>query len=414
MPVNKKSLMAFDLIKSLTPGEKRYFKMFVSTFERTNKTYIKLFNAIDKQSTYDEKTIKTKFKNESFVKHFAVVKSNLCNTILKSLRFYHSENNPQEKVNQHMSNSLILVRKGKRDLASYHLKKALKVAEENSLFTQQLEILNWSNHIMFRDIVLRDSIHENPLQQFSLPLQHLKVIKDLQKSIKLEFNIRLFRFKNLDKIRTKKSHKYLKKFVNKPLLKFHEKSRSPIAQEKKLSAKFQCYLCLKDYEQAFITSQNMIKLTNYMPKPQTVLSIHADHSYASLRIKSWKTTKQILNKCLELYLELAPKIKFTNPESKLFEMMHFCELLYHLFHLNFDAIINTLPKVEKEYSNIEDKTSASDFWTFNYHFSYGHFIIGEYENAQSFIVKLLNKPVLKNRKDYFIATQILNLFIHYL
>ena len=56
----------------MTQSEKRYFKMFVSVFEGKNKTYVKLYNAIDKQKEYDEKALKEKFKNEPFVKHFAV------------------------------------------------------------------------------------------------------------------------------------------------------------------------------------------------------------------------------------------------------------------------------------------------------------------------------------------------------
>ena len=90
MASSNKSHYIFELIKSMTQTEKRYFKMFVSVFEQKNKTYLKLYNAIDKQKEYDEKALKKKLANERFINHFAVVKNKLYNAILKSLRFYPS------------------------------------------------------------------------------------------------------------------------------------------------------------------------------------------------------------------------------------------------------------------------------------------------------------------------------------
>jgi hypothetical protein len=45
----------FRLIKSLTTAEKRYFKIFASRHSIGGKNeYVNLFDAIDKQSKYDE------------------------------------------------------------------------------------------------------------------------------------------------------------------------------------------------------------------------------------------------------------------------------------------------------------------------------------------------------------------------
>ena len=65
----KKNEHLFYLIKSLSKAEKRHFKIFTDS-EDKNKNYILLFDEIDKQIIYDEKIIKKKFWNATFVKQF--------------------------------------------------------------------------------------------------------------------------------------------------------------------------------------------------------------------------------------------------------------------------------------------------------------------------------------------------------
>ena len=62
----KPSTELFDLIKSLTKSEKRFFKL-ASSLQTGDKNYLKIFDAIDRQSNYDENTIKGQFKNETFI-----------------------------------------------------------------------------------------------------------------------------------------------------------------------------------------------------------------------------------------------------------------------------------------------------------------------------------------------------------
>lgn len=58
----------FNLIKSLSKSEKRYFKL-TSSLQSGEKNYMRLFDAIEAQDEYDEAAIKGKFEGETFVKH---------------------------------------------------------------------------------------------------------------------------------------------------------------------------------------------------------------------------------------------------------------------------------------------------------------------------------------------------------
>ena len=53
----------FELIKSLSKSEKRYFKLLSSRHTIGDENnYVKLFDFIDKQTTYDEGVIFKEFK----------------------------------------------------------------------------------------------------------------------------------------------------------------------------------------------------------------------------------------------------------------------------------------------------------------------------------------------------------------
>merc|ERR1711974_480393 len=88
-----------DLIKSLTKSEKRFFKLS-SSLQSGEKNYLKIFDAIEEQSEYNEEDIKEQFKNERFIKHFPSEKNHLYKLILKSLRSYHSDTSSSSILKQ--------------------------------------------------------------------------------------------------------------------------------------------------------------------------------------------------------------------------------------------------------------------------------------------------------------------------
>ncbi len=85
----KRATDLFELIKSLSPSEKGYFKKFVSKGE--GKKYLKLFEAINTMGKYDEGKLKKKLKME--VRNLSAAKSYLYEEVLESLRNYHGKNN---------------------------------------------------------------------------------------------------------------------------------------------------------------------------------------------------------------------------------------------------------------------------------------------------------------------------------
>jgi len=122
-----------ELINSLSPTERAYYRKFARRHYRENSTFLKLFGEMEKRSgeeKYSESEIKTVFKDEKFVKQLPVVKIYLYNNILKSLNLYYIEDNIDLKLGQMINNAGILYRRELYDQCISMISKAKSLAEK--------------------------------------------------------------------------------------------------------------------------------------------------------------------------------------------------------------------------------------------------------------------------------------------
>ena len=132
----------FRLIQSLSSTEKAYFKKHAS-FTRQDKgknIYLALFDAVAKQKAYDEEKLKKKFKGQTFVKQFPVIKNYLYSKILDALELYHSDLNQRFIMRKLMNRAELLRRRGMYDQSMKILKKAKTFAKENDMHLSLMDI----------------------------------------------------------------------------------------------------------------------------------------------------------------------------------------------------------------------------------------------------------------------------------
>lgn len=133
-----KSEQLYYLIKSLNKAEKRYFKLF-ATNSNENNNYLLLFEAIEKQESYDESAIKQKFQAKTFVNQLHVTKNYLNQLILKSLRNYHSTISKDAEIKDLHRDIEILLKKDLFQQCEQVIDKALKLA---NLYEKWPDVLN--------------------------------------------------------------------------------------------------------------------------------------------------------------------------------------------------------------------------------------------------------------------------------
>jgi len=121
----KVSEFLFFFIKSLTPAEKRYFKINSSLQKGKNKGYIKIFDLIDKMEEYDDEPLLKLMRGNK--QKLAVSKNFLYDKILRSLRVFNESAIDIELTNL-IADVRILMEKGLFQPALKRLKKARKIA----------------------------------------------------------------------------------------------------------------------------------------------------------------------------------------------------------------------------------------------------------------------------------------------
>ncbi|MEM0996614.1 MAG: hypothetical protein AAGN35_06030 [Bacteroidota bacterium] len=142
----KKQDYVFQLIKSLTRGEKRNFRM-LGQLTSGSKKYLKLFDCMDGMDAYDEAKILKKFrKDPSFEKQFAYNKNYLYNAILNSLAYFHKGSNAE--ISSLTLQVEILMQKNLYDQARKLLRKVKERVSEQEKFEDLLKLYRFEVEIL--------------------------------------------------------------------------------------------------------------------------------------------------------------------------------------------------------------------------------------------------------------------------
>lgn len=142
----------FELIRSMSQAEKTYFKKYSRLHTvGTQNSYLVLFDAINRQTEYDEKKLRSQLSRHGFVRHFAVVKNYLYSRILDSLESYHRDVNINTQVRRAITRAEVLHRKGLYRQSEKLAEKTKHIAEQNDLHHALVEIYSTLDIILYSE-----------------------------------------------------------------------------------------------------------------------------------------------------------------------------------------------------------------------------------------------------------------------
>jgi len=145
----KPSSELHQLIASLSPNEKGYFKKYCQRNGATSgKKYITLFDAVASQKVYDEEKLKKKIGDPALAKNLPSEKNYLYHLILESLLVARTTDDPHYECELLLSKARWLSTRSFYDSASRFAEKAREKAIANEYFTialdaTELELLLW-------------------------------------------------------------------------------------------------------------------------------------------------------------------------------------------------------------------------------------------------------------------------------
>ncbi|MBC8047982.1 MAG: hypothetical protein H7Y00_14385 [Fimbriimonadaceae bacterium] len=402
----------FRLVKSLTKSEKRYFRLFASITEG-EKNYMRIFDEMDKQSVYDEKKIKLKFKDKKFVNHFTYEKNYLQQMILKALRNY----NTGEELNyiHALADIEILMKKAIPEIALPILKKYKQ---------RTIELENLAEYLVFSRSEMRFAA---AMQQTDWFAEYVEsgYKKDAEIIDRWKYSLFIITKYNALNI-LKGKYKFIK---NKEFLKELDKMmREPLWNDlfNKVGVKgkiawFNFFILyntlLKDYNTAYKYTNDQLA---FIKDNNLSIETIGFFNYPALLISNIQTSsilekyEEVNESCKQLYQLLEGK-----EYDKVPQIRNQYITTYFTAHINNLALWGKFEKCITFYQDKKEiisalKNSAGNEFiiSVNYYLALSYFGLEQYDKALDYINLVLEH---KNSEHYAIETvpaQVLYVMIH--
>jgi hypothetical protein len=130
-----------ELIHSLSPNERRYFKLHaLPGGGQPDSNFMQLFEALRAQSVYDEAALKQAFAQRPLAQHLSSEKNYLYRLILRSLRAMNEEGDHRAQTRAQIENAILLFERGLYAQSQKALRRARKLAAETEHHIYLLEI----------------------------------------------------------------------------------------------------------------------------------------------------------------------------------------------------------------------------------------------------------------------------------
>ena len=137
-----------DLIHSMSKAEKRHFKMSCGQALKSNdRSYLTLFDAIAKQTFYNEAKIKSQFSKFPFAQKLPQSNYFLSRQILKTLRNLNDSKNLQSLIYANLESIEDLYGRCLYEQAYNLLTKTKRLVSENELWKVLLDVLDWESKL---------------------------------------------------------------------------------------------------------------------------------------------------------------------------------------------------------------------------------------------------------------------------
>lgn len=403
----------FFLIKSLSPAEKRYFKLHSELHSSGKESnYMRLFNAIDKQQTYDEKAIKQQFSKEVFVKQLTVTKNKLNSKLLESLRSYHA-GSKKKGITFHLReqlDNLELLKQRKAFNQMYkELRRAKKIAYEQDAYPYLLILAQFEMQCFMdqKGENMLEGLHQllKEEQEILQQIQNQKAYTNLNNEVFINFKL---------KIGAEESdiQKALKKMLLRELLQRPESAYSFQSRVYFHNIKAYCQIRLKDFESAFTNYKTVKDLWEAHPiqiqrKPLEYIKAMCNYlngCYQTERHKEYPATLSMIKQ-----IETQYKIK----ESDIIHTRLLHELMYYLVTGNLEEGHKEAPKIDQDIENNKSNIHISRLMAIYYNLMILYFFCDDYDNCLRQLNRLNSLSKNNPRADIRRFCKLLLIIVHF-
>lgn len=412
---NKDAL--FQLIKSLSNNEKRYFTLFAARHIIGDKNnYLKLFEAIDKQKIYDEKKLAKLFAHTSMGDNLRMNRHYLYKLILKSMRSYRSEASIDAQLKGSLNDIEFLYEKGLYAQCDKILSKTKESAVKYEKYELLIEVLRWERNLLVMDSMVKDLRQriEAIYEEQAAVLKKMRNITDYRRLADIQFSIRML-------TRQTRNENEMQEFNTMMSIRLLQDEHYALTKEAKrgfyyINAAFHDYA--GNYLKTYPYYKQMVELIESSPlqipeRPHIYIFGLYNLGRVACQLAMYDELFSVLKKMREIPENLGSKCS-EGIKAEIFERSSLLELNMYIYTCNFEKAISLISEIEKGMVEFKWKIRKEFEISCFFDFAYFYVIQQEYNKALVWINKLINDAADTGaRQDIYCITRILNLIIHY-
>lgn len=401
----------FQLIRSLSPAEKRNFKIYNDKNAAPgNGNYELLFNLIEQQGSYDEKKVVKQLGNRSMTKQLSVSKHYLYNHILKSLEVFQYQKNTDKRLASYLDQIAILHERSLTRQCKDIIEKAKKLAFEYENFQALLKILEWER-VLLTEIVHEELIDKKLADNFTLYEETISNITINNQLSYLDSQMVLL-IKKRGIIRSAEDETHFEKIMQHPLLQQKEKFKL-FKHRYWYYHIFSLYYFVKDNKTKSLQNRKaLLKLYEDFPK-----FIDENKRGYLIALNNYILVCQQTNNT-EDFLEALDKLKKTKPATKeesktIWVNANTQELLYYYYAGKFSKAAAMAKDIDALLEQHGYNINISNRILFYFVLGCSFLRAKSYNTAIHYINLLLNLPDAESVQDLYRFTRIIQLVIHF-
>lgn len=398
----------FELIKSLSKSEKRYFKLYVSRHKASDKNnYALLFDFLDKKEMYNEREVFKQFKKEAFLNNFSIAKRRLYDQILSALDAFHTANSVDAQLYKMLHGTDILHKKALYQHASRLLNSAYKLALKHERYTLLPEIESKQQELL--ETRHYSSIKKEELDE--MQKKNRELLKQLSIKSELWF-VKSYLFADLNKKELGQLTIYQQ--ATDAIISGAELSISNTYLFNHIQAA--CYFAGNDYENSWKHLENNIELLETAPFlqedfPNYYIGTLTNAIYVNEKLGRIEKADALLE-----ILKNVPRTYNLEPHKdlllKLFLNTSSIELSMLISRGELKKALLAIPDIEQELQLYDSQIPQQKKLFYFFQFAGINIALGAYTEALRWINEVLNAPNPDSNETLLAHTHILNLLVH--
>lgn len=405
---NQAKTKLFELVRSLSMSEKRFFKIFSARHTIGEKNnYIQLFDLIDRMDVFDDEAV----RKATFVKNAAAEKNYLYRIILKSLNVFHAQSTTRLKVYDLLSSAEILKQKGLYDQSLTVVLKALQLAQESELLREQLMVQE-----MQEELLLKSLDYGQTLEVFNADSELLERIQNLKEMSALTTKAY---DENLSRgvVRQKDDLATLDGVLNSPLMRDEQQALTSRARLHQISLALTYNMVAGDGEALLKEAHRITE--HYEAHPNLIEYTPVGYVSALFILGMgqrdtgrWKEGLKTVEKLGEV-AGLAAVKKSQKAVASGFFYQHILGLQLRLKLSDFEGSAALVDEIRGKVDAFAPFIGKPQLYDLNFQFCKVFFIHQDYKSALKYTNEILNDTQFKDRDDFQITVRLFNLLVHF-